>query len=86
MHMHCKCRMYHAGDLFRARCHVEHPSRFAFGVLLAGCSQPTSEQSNQEDGGDTSTNEEDKGNFMDFPARDVAEQLTRLDAVGVIII
>lgn len=84
--MYSKCGVYHVGDLFRARCHVEHPSRFAFGVLFAGCSQSTSEQSSQEDGGDTSTNEEDKCNFMDFPARDVAEQLTRLDAVGVIII
>lgn len=84
--MHCKCRMYNVRDLFKARCRVEHPSRFTFGVLLAGCSHSTSEQSNQEDGGDTSTNEEDKCNFMDFPAREVAEQLTRLDAVGVISI
>ncbi|XP_078120506.1 ral guanine nucleotide dissociation stimulator-like 1 isoform X2 [Sander vitreus] len=33
----------------------------------------------QEDGGEASTKEEDK-HFMDFPVRDVAEQLTRLDA------
>ncbi|XP_039663127.1 ral guanine nucleotide dissociation stimulator-like 1 isoform X2 [Perca fluviatilis] len=33
----------------------------------------------QEDGGEASTKDEDK-HFMDFPVRDVAEQLTRLDA------
>ncbi|XP_028270616.1 ral guanine nucleotide dissociation stimulator-like 1 isoform X2 [Parambassis ranga] len=49
------------------------------------CSQPASQHSreslqqehtDQEDGGET----KDKHNFMDFPVRDVAEQLTRLDA------
>ena len=38
----------------------------------------------QEDAGDTSAKEEDKHNFMDFPVTEVAEQLTRLDAVGFI--
>ncbi|XP_070776386.1 ral guanine nucleotide dissociation stimulator-like 1 [Enoplosus armatus] len=38
------------------------------------------EDRDQEDGGETSIKEEDKYNFMDFPVRDVAEQLTRLDA------
>ena len=28
--------------------------------------------------------EDKKNNFMDFPVREVAEQLTRLDAVGSI--
>ncbi|TDH16471.1 hypothetical protein EPR50_G00019780 [Perca flavescens] len=37
------------------------------------------ELGDQEDGGQASTKEEDK-HFMDFPVRDVAEQLTRLDA------
>ncbi|XP_028271569.1 choline transporter-like protein 2 [Parambassis ranga] len=54
-------------------------------VSLAACSQPASQHSreslqqehtDQEDGGET----KDKHNFMDFPVRDVAEQLTRLDA------
>lgn len=40
------------------------------------------ENRNQEDDGETSLKEEDKCNFMDFPVREVAEQLTRLDAVG----
>ncbi|XP_044045554.1 ral guanine nucleotide dissociation stimulator-like 1 isoform X2 [Siniperca chuatsi] len=53
------------------------------------CSQSASEHNSeslqqedrdQEDGGETSTKEEDKYNFMDFPVREVAEQLTRLDA------
>ncbi|KAM8773440.1 ral guanine nucleotide dissociation stimulator-like 1 isoform 1-T2 [Acanthopagrus schlegelii] len=38
------------------------------------------ENRNQEDGGETSMREEDKCNFMDFPVREVAEQLTRLDS------
>ncbi|XP_070840094.1 ral guanine nucleotide dissociation stimulator-like 1 isoform X1 [Chaetodon trifascialis] len=38
------------------------------------------EHRDQEDGGETSTKEEDRCNFMDFPVREVAEQLTRLDA------
>ncbi|XP_042340361.1 ral guanine nucleotide dissociation stimulator-like 1 [Plectropomus leopardus] len=53
------------------------------------CSQPASQHANessqqenreQEDGGETSSKEEDKRDFMDFPVREVAEQLTRLDA------
>lgn len=53
------------------------------------CSQSASERNSpslqpehrdQEDGGETSTKEEDRCNFMDFPVREVAEQLTRLDA------
>lgn len=53
------------------------------------CSQPASEHDSdslqqehrdQGDGGETSTKEEDKYNFMDWSVRDVAEQLTRLDA------
>ncbi|XP_032383216.1 ral guanine nucleotide dissociation stimulator-like 1 isoform X2 [Etheostoma spectabile] len=52
------------------------------------CNESTSQNNNeslqqelgdQEDGGEASTKEEDK-HFMDFPVRDVAEQLTRLDA------
>ncbi|TKS69164.1 Ral guanine nucleotide dissociation stimulator-like 1 [Collichthys lucidus] len=53
------------------------------------CSQPASEHSSeslqqehtdQEDGGVTYPKQENKSNFMDFSVRDVAEQLTRLDA------
>ncbi|XP_049427858.1 ral guanine nucleotide dissociation stimulator-like 1 isoform X1 [Epinephelus fuscoguttatus] len=53
------------------------------------CSQAASEHSSeslqqehkdQVDGRDVSTKEEDTNNFMDFPEREVAEQLTRLDA------
>ncbi|XP_026216261.1 ral guanine nucleotide dissociation stimulator-like 1 isoform X2 [Anabas testudineus] len=53
------------------------------------CSQSASEhnveslqQDNRdfEDGGETSIKEDDKCGFMDFPVREVAEQLTRLDA------
>ncbi|XP_059190552.1 ral guanine nucleotide dissociation stimulator-like 1 [Centropristis striata] len=53
------------------------------------CSRSASEQDSessqlehreQEDGGETSTKEEDRSKFMDFPVREVAEQLTRLDA------
>ncbi|XP_040892359.1 ral guanine nucleotide dissociation stimulator-like 1 isoform X2 [Toxotes jaculatrix] len=53
------------------------------------CSQSASQRSSeslqqesrdQEDGGETSTKEEDKYGFMDFPVREIAEQLTRLDA------
>ncbi|KAG7214518.1 hypothetical protein INR49_023033, partial [Caranx melampygus] len=36
--------------------------------------------SDQEDGGETSIKEEDRFSFMDCPVREVAEQLTRLDA------
>lgn len=62
-------------------------------VCLTDCSQSASEHhseslqqehGDQEDGAETSTKEEDRYNFMDFPVRDVAEQLTRLDAVGFI--
>ncbi|XP_070684176.1 ral guanine nucleotide dissociation stimulator-like 1 [Pempheris klunzingeri] len=38
------------------------------------------EHRDQEDGGESSTKEEDKYNFMDSPVREVAVQLTRLDA------
>ncbi|XP_075946748.1 ral guanine nucleotide dissociation stimulator-like 1 isoform X1 [Anarhichas minor] len=38
------------------------------------------EHRDQEDSGETATKEEDKCNFMDFAVREVAEQLTRLDA------
>ncbi|XP_018520253.1 ral guanine nucleotide dissociation stimulator-like 1 isoform X2 [Lates calcarifer] len=38
------------------------------------------EPRDQEDGGETSTKEEDKHSFMDFPVREIAEQLTRLDS------
>lgn len=60
---------------------------------LTDCRQSASEHSSeslqqehadQEDGGVTSPKEEDKSNFMDFSVREVAEQLTRLDAVGSI--
>lgn len=60
-------------------------------MCLTDCSQSASEHSSrssqedqrdQEDRGETK--EEDKGNFMDFAVREVAEQLTRLDAVGPI--
>lgn len=62
-------------------------------LCLTDCSQPASEHNSpslrpehrdQEDGGERSTKDEDKCNFMDFPVRAVAEQLTRLDAVGFI--
>lgn len=51
------------------------------------CSQTLShgtsgELGDPEDSADTSIREEDKCNFMDFAVREVAEQLTRLDAVG----
>lgn len=36
------------------------------------------------DGGETSIREDDKCCLMDFSVREVAEQLTRLDAVGFI--
>lgn len=57
---------------------------------LTDCSQSASEVSHQssqqeftdqEDRGETK--EEARFYFMDFPARDVAEQLTRLDSVGL---
>lgn len=57
---------------------------------LTDCSQTASEVghqssqqefSDQEDRGETK--EEARFDFMDFPARDVAEQLTRLDSVGL---
>uniref|UniRef100_A0A8C9YC06 Ral guanine nucleotide dissociation stimulator-like 3a n=1 Tax=Sander lucioperca TaxID=283035 RepID=A0A8C9YC06_SANLU len=57
-------------------------------VCLTDCSESASQHNSeslqqelrdQEDGGEASTKEEDK-HFMDFPVRDVAEQLTRLDA------
>ena len=38
----------------------------------------------EEDGGDTSSKEEDKHSFMDFPVTEISEQLTRLDAVGFV--
>lgn len=53
------------------------------------CSRSTSEHDSeslqqdfrdQEEGGEMSSKEEHKHNLMDFPAREVAEQLTRLDA------
>ncbi|XP_063740618.1 ral guanine nucleotide dissociation stimulator-like 1 isoform X2 [Eleginops maclovinus] len=53
------------------------------------CSKAASEHSSeysqqelrdQEGAGDTSTKEEEKHNFMDFPVQEVAQQLTRLDA------
>ncbi|XP_034398629.1 ral guanine nucleotide dissociation stimulator-like 1 isoform X2 [Cyclopterus lumpus] len=53
------------------------------------CSQSSSQRNgeslqqehrDQEDSGETSTKEEDKCNFKDFAVREVAEQLTRLDA------
>lgn len=62
-------------------------------MCLTDCSQSASEhnveslqQDNRdfEDGGETSIKEDDKCGFMDFPVREVAEQLTRLDAVGFI--
>lgn len=62
-------------------------------LCLTDGSQPASEHNSrslqpehrdQEDRGERSTKDEDKYNFMDFPVREVAEQLTRLDAVGVI--
>lgn len=58
---------------------------------LTGCGQPASEVSHQssqqefsdqEDRGETK--EEARCYFMDFPVRDVAEQLTRLDSVGLV--
>lgn len=62
-------------------------------ACLTDCIKAASEHSressqqelrDQEDAGDTSAKEEDKHNFMDFPVTEVAEQLTRLDAVGFI--
>nr|XP_046260482.1 ral guanine nucleotide dissociation stimulator-like 1 isoform X2 [Scatophagus argus] len=38
------------------------------------------DRGDQEDRGEMSTKEKDKCKFMDFPVREVAEQLTRLDA------
>lgn len=60
-------------------------------LCLTDCRQSASEHNSEslqpdnrdfEDGGETSIKEEDKCGFMDFPVREVAEQLTRLDAVG----
>lgn len=60
-------------------------------ACLTDCSQPASEVgrqpeqqefNDQEDGEETK--EEARLGFMDFPVRDVAEQLTRLDAVGLV--
>ncbi|XP_040002022.1 ral guanine nucleotide dissociation stimulator-like 1 [Xiphias gladius] len=45
-----------------------------------GCDSLQQEPRDQEDGGETSAKEEDRYSFMDFPTRDIAEQLTRLDA------
>lgn len=62
-------------------------------VCSADCSQSVSEHNGEslqqenrhhKDGGETSIKEDDKCGFMDFPVREVAEQLTRLDAVGFI--
>lgn len=53
------------------------------------CNQSASEHNSEslqqdcrdeEEGGEMSSKEEDRHNVMDFPAREVAEQLTRLDA------
>uniref|UniRef100_A0A3B4FB08 Ral guanine nucleotide dissociation stimulator-like 1 n=1 Tax=Pundamilia nyererei TaxID=303518 RepID=A0A3B4FB08_9CICH len=53
-------------------------------AYLTDCGQPASEHSSeslqQVDEAEMSTKNEDKYNFMDFPVREVAEQLTRLDA------
>lgn len=59
-------------------------------AYLTDCGQPASEHSSeslqQVDEAEMSTKNEDKYNFMDFPVREVAEQLTRLDAVGFVFI
>ena len=63
-------------------------------LRLTDCNQSASEHNSEslqqdcrdeEEGGEMSSKEEDRHNVMDFPAREVAEQLTRLDAVGFII-
>lgn len=62
-----------------------------FTCHLIDCNQSASEQNDesmqqehgdQEDRGETTNKEEDKCSFMSFPVTEVAEQLTRLDAVG----
>ncbi|XP_041840004.1 ral guanine nucleotide dissociation stimulator-like 1 isoform X2 [Melanotaenia boesemani] len=72
----------------RFRCVARAADALLKRLQLQDCSQSASEQhseslqqeqSNQEDGGETSTKEE-KHDFMDFPVREVAEQLTRIDA------
>lgn len=59
-------------------------------AYLTDCGQPASEHSSeslqQVDEAEMSTKNEDKYNFMDLPVREVAEQLTRLDAVGFVFI
>lgn len=57
-------------------------------ACLTDCSQPASEVGHQPEFNDQEDREETKEEarlgFMDFPVRDVAEQLTRLDAVGLV--
>lgn len=54
--------------------------------MLTECSQSASEDSNQPlQQEDKETKEEDKCSFMDFHVREVAEQLTRLDAVSLVL-
>ncbi|KAM4603609.1 ral guanine nucleotide dissociation stimulator-like 1 [Polymixia lowei] len=43
-------------------------------------SQKHEEHRDQEEGGEAASNKEDGRGFMDFPVKEVAEQLTRLDA------
>ncbi|KAF3687258.1 Ral guanine nucleotide dissociation stimulator-like 1 [Channa argus] len=44
------------------------------------CDSPQQDDRDHADRGEISSKDEDKCSFMDFPVRDVAEQLTRLDA------
>ncbi|XP_005924996.1 ral guanine nucleotide dissociation stimulator-like 1 isoform X1 [Haplochromis burtoni] len=66
------------------RCLVHHAEGLLKRFQEQDCGQPASEHSSeslqQVDEAEMSTKNEDKYNFMDFPVREVAEQLTRLDA------
>lgn len=75
--------------------YTQHVGAAHFGVIydlvcLTGHSQSASEHSGQsqqqEDRGDALSKEDDKCDFMDFPVREVAEQLTRLDAVSLALL
>ncbi|CAJ1053806.1 ral guanine nucleotide dissociation stimulator-like 1 isoform X2 [Xyrichtys novacula] len=73
----CFRRLAHTAEALLKRLQEQDCSQSA---LVNHSESLQQEHSELEDRGETSTRDEDRNNFMLFPVREVAEQLTRLDA------
>ncbi|XP_029910279.1 ral guanine nucleotide dissociation stimulator-like 1 isoform X2 [Myripristis murdjan] len=80
-HRLCFRRLAHTAESLLKRLQEQDCTSISRSASEQSVESPHSEEhEDQEEGGETANKEEDKCNFMDFPVKEVADQLTRLDA------